>query len=66
MDLAEATGSAVFVPEYWWRRHKKWAARTQVLHGQEKLRRTLLLGWNQRVAERRTEVAALVAALKKR
>jgi DNA-binding transcriptional LysR family regulator len=66
VDLAEATGSAVFVPEYWWRRHKEWASRTQVLPGQEKLRRTLQLGWNRKVAERRTEVAALIAALKKR
>ena len=66
VDLAEATGSAVFVPEYWWRRHKEWAARTQVLPGQKKLQRTLQLGWNRKVAERRPEVAALIAALKKR
>lgn len=66
VDLAEVTGSAVFVPEYWWRRHKEWAARTQVLPGQEKLRRTLQVGWNRKVAERRSEVAALITALKKR
>jgi hypothetical protein len=54
------------MPEYWWRRHKEWAARTQVLPGQKKLQRTLQLGWNRKVTERRPEVAALIAALKKR
>jgi DNA-binding transcriptional LysR family regulator len=63
VDLAEATGCAVFVPEYWWKRHKEWAARTQALPGLEKLKRTLQLGWNRKVAERRPEVAKLVKAL---
>jgi DNA-binding transcriptional LysR family regulator len=63
VDLAEATGCAVFVPEYCWRRHKEWAARTQTLPGLEKLRRTLQLGWNRKVADRRPEVAKLVKAL---
>lgn len=66
VDLAEATGCAVFVPEYWWKRdkrHKDWKARTQTLPGLEKLRRTLKLGWNRKIAERRPEVAALVKAL---
>ena len=63
VDLAEATGSAVFVPEYWWKRHKEWAARTQALPGLEKLKRTLQLGWNRKVADRRPEVAKLVKAL---
>lgn len=66
VDLAEATGSAVFAPEYGWRRHKEWTSRTQALPGQEKLRRTLQLGWNRKVAQRRNEVAALITALKKR
>lgn len=63
VDLAEAAGFAVFVPEYWWRRRKEWKPRTQPLPGLEKLRRTLKLGWNRKVAERRPEVAALVGAL---
>jgi DNA-binding transcriptional LysR family regulator len=63
VDLAEVTGCAVFVPEYWWKRHKEWAARTQALPGLEKLQRTLRLGWNRKVVERRPEVARLVRAL---
>ncbi len=63
VDLAEVTGCAVFVPEYWWRRRKEWAARTQVLAGLEKHQRTMRLGWNRKVAERRLEVARLVKAL---
>jgi DNA-binding transcriptional LysR family regulator len=63
VDLAEATGCAVFVPGYWWKRRKEWAARTQELPGLETLRRTLQLGWNRKVLERRPEVAALVKAL---
>ena len=63
VDLAEVTGGAVFVPEYWWRRRKEWAARTQALPGLEKLRRTLQLGWNRKVAERRPDVAELVKEL---
>ena len=62
-DLAEVAGWAVFVPEYWWRRRKEWAARTQKLPGLEQYQRTFQLGWNQKVAERRPEVAKLVKAL---
>jgi hypothetical protein len=38
----------------------------RVLPGQVKLRRALQPGWNRKVAERRSKVAALIAALKKR
>ena len=62
VDLAEVTGCAVFVPEYWWRRRKEWAARTRVLPGLEKHQRIMRLGWNRKVAERRPEVARLVKA----
>jgi DNA-binding transcriptional LysR family regulator len=63
VDLAEVAGWAVFVPELWWKRRKEWAARTQVLPGLEKHRRTLQLGWNRKVIERRPEVAGLVKVL---
>ena len=63
VDFAVMMGGAVFVPEYWWSRRKEWAARTQALPGLEKLRRTLQLGWNRKMAERRPEVARLVKAL---
>lgn len=62
-DLAEVAGWAVFVPEYWWRRRKEWAVRTQKLPGLEQHQRTFQLGWKRRVAERRPEVAKLVKAL---
>jgi hypothetical protein len=62
VDLAEVAGWAVFVPELWWKRRKEWAARTQALPGLENHRRTLQLGWNRKVAERRPEVARLVKA----
>jgi len=62
-DLAEVAGWAVFVPEYWWRRRKEWAARTQKLPGLEQHQRTFQLGWNKKIAERRPEVARLVKAL---
>jgi DNA-binding transcriptional LysR family regulator len=62
-DLAEVAGWAVFVPEYWWRRRKEWAARTQKLPGLEQHQRKFQLGWNRKVAERRPEVAKLVKAL---
>lgn len=64
VDLAEVAGYAVFVPEYWWRRRKDWAERTHKLTGLEEHRRTLQLGWNRKVVERRPEVAALVKALR--
>jgi DNA-binding transcriptional LysR family regulator len=63
VDLAEVTGWAVFVPELWWKRRKEWAARTQALPGLENFRRTLQLGWNRKVVERRPEVERLVRAL---
>jgi hypothetical protein len=64
VDLAEATGSAVFVPEYWWTNRKKdWKERTHTLPGLEKHQRTMRLGWNRKVAERRPEVAKLVEML---
>jgi DNA-binding transcriptional LysR family regulator len=68
VDLAQATGCAVFVPEYWWKRdkrHEQWQARTQALPGLEKLRRTLKLGWNRKIADRRPEVKTLVDSLRK-
>jgi hypothetical protein len=66
VDLAEISGWAVFVPELWWRRRKDWQARTQSLpglDGPEGYRRTLQLGWNRKVVERRPQVARLVKAL---
>jgi len=63
VDLAEVAGWAVFVPELWWKRRKEWAARTQALPGLENHRRTLQLGWNRKIVERRPEVARLVKAL---
>ena len=63
VDLAEAAGWAVFVPELWWRRSKEWAARTQSLPGLDEYRHTLQLGWNERIAKRRSEVGRLVKEL---
>lgn len=63
VDLAEIAGWAVFVPEYWWKRRKAWAARTQPLPELDAFRRTLQLGWNRKVFARRPEVTALVNAL---
>ncbi len=63
VNLAEVAGWAVFVPEYWWKREKNWATRTQKLPGLEAYEREFQLGWNRKVAERRPEVAALVGAL---
>jgi DNA-binding transcriptional LysR family regulator len=62
-DLAGATGSAMFIPEYWWANRKEWRERTHALPGLEKLQRTMQLGWNKKVAERRPEVAKLVKVL---
>jgi len=64
VDLAEAAGWAVFVPEYWWRREKGWSPRTQTLPGLEKHRRTIQLGWNRHVVTRRPEVDSLVKLLR--
>ena len=63
VDLAEAAGWAVFVPEYWWKREKEWAARTQELPGLEANRRKLQVGWNSKIAERRPEVMKWVNTL---
>ena len=63
VDLAEVAGWAVFVPELWWKRRKEWAARTQSLPGLENHRRTLQLGWNRKVVERRPAVERPVRAL---
>jgi DNA-binding transcriptional LysR family regulator len=65
VDLADATGSAFFVPEYWVSNLKERKTRTHVLPGLEKHRRTMRLGWNKNVVERRPEVAALVKALQR-
>ena len=63
VDFANATGSAVFVPGYWWKGQKEWKKRTHELPGLEEYKRTLLLGWKRRVTDQRTEVAKLVRAL---
>jgi len=64
VDLAEAAGWAVFVPELWWRRRREdWAKRTQPLPGLEEYRHTLLLGWNEKIAKRRPEIQRLVEEL---
>lgn len=63
VELAEAAGWAVFVPELGWKRHQDWAARHQKLPGLEAYRHTLQLGWNERVSQRRPEVAGLVKIL---
>jgi DNA-binding transcriptional LysR family regulator len=65
VNLAEVAGWAVFVPEYWWKREKGWALRTQKLPRLETYKREFQLGWNRKVAERRPEVMTLVDALKK-
>ena len=61
--MAEVMDCAVFAPEYWWRRRKDCTARTQMLPGLERLLRTLQLGWDRKVVERRPEVAKPVKAL---
>ncbi len=63
VDLAEATGWAVFVPELWWKRNKEWATRTQRIPGLDDYRHELRLGWNERIAERRPDVGRLISAL---
>ena len=66
VDLAEASGLAVFVPEYWWKRRKDWLSRTHFLPGLDAYRRTLRLGWNQAVLGRRNEVDMLVKLISRR
>jgi len=63
VDLAKVAGWAVFVPEYWWKREKEWAARTQKLPGLDAYERKFQLGWNKKVIDRRPEVQRLVDAL---
>jgi DNA-binding transcriptional LysR family regulator len=63
VDLAEAAGWAVFVPEWWWQRNGNWKRRTQELPGLEDYRHVLQIGWNERVAKRREEVRRLVEQL---
>jgi hypothetical protein len=63
MDLAEAAGWAVFLPELGWKRRGDWAKRQQKLPGLDGYRHTLQLGWNERIVQRRPEVAKLVEIL---
>jgi len=65
VNLAEVTAWATFVPDYWWKREKGWAGRTQKLPGLEKHQKTIQIGWNRKIAERRPEVKTLVDALRK-
>lgn len=63
VDLAEAAGWAVFVPELGWRRRGEWVKRHQKLPGLDGYRHTLQLGWNERIIQRRPEVAKLIEML---
>lgn len=63
VDLANAAGWAVFVPELWWAREKSWKQRTPKLPGLDEYRHTLRLGWNAQIAKRRPEVAKVVSGL---
>jgi DNA-binding transcriptional LysR family regulator len=63
VELAAAAGWAVFVPELGWRRREDWAKRHQKLPGLNGYRHTLQLGWNERIIQRRPEVAKLVDML---
>ena len=63
VDLAEAAGWAVFVPELGWKRRGEWAKRHQKLPGLDGYRHTLQLGWNERIIQRRPEVAKLIEML---
>lgn len=63
VDLAAAAGWAVFVPELGWRRRGDWAKRHQKLPGLDGYRHTLQLGWNERIIQRRPEVAKLIEML---
>jgi hypothetical protein len=63
VELAEAAGWAVFLPELGWKRRQDWAMRQQKLPGLDAYRHTLQLGWNERIIQRRPEVAKLVEAL---
>ncbi len=63
VELAEAAGWAAFVPELGWKRREDWAKRHQKLPGLDGYRHTLQLGWNERIIQRRPEVAKLVEML---
>ena len=63
VEFAEAAGWAVFVPELGWKRREDWAKRHQKLPGLGGYRHTLQLGWNDRIIQRRPEVAKLVEIL---
>jgi DNA-binding transcriptional LysR family regulator len=63
VDLAEAAGWAVFVPELGWKRRGDWGKLHQKLPGLDGYRHTLQLRWNERIIERRPEVAKLVEML---
>jgi DNA-binding transcriptional LysR family regulator len=63
VDLAEAAGWAVFVPELGWKRRGDWTKRYQKLPGLDRYLHTLLLGWNERIIQRRPEIAKLVKML---
>ena len=65
VSLAQVAGWGTFVPEYWWSREKSWVKRAQALPGLDGFQRTLQLGWNRKVCERRPEVDRLVKALLK-
>lgn len=57
VDLADAAGWAVFVPELWWDQEKKsWKSRTLKLPELDDYRHTLWLGWNSQVVKHRPDV----------
>lgn len=56
VDLADAAGWAVFVPELWWRREPSWKSRTLELPELNGYRHTLWLGWNSQVVKHRPDV----------
>lgn len=60
VNLAEVAGWAAFVPEYWWKRENYLPPPTQKPPGLEASHREFQLGRNQKVIERRNDVAALV------
>jgi hypothetical protein len=64
VDLAVAAGWAVFVPELGWRRRGEWVKRHQKLPGLNGYRHTLQLGWNERIIQRRPDLAKLVDMLR--
>lgn len=63
VELAQAAGWAVFVPELRWKRSKEWVSRTQKLPGLDDYRHLLKLGWNELASKRRPEVDRLIKEL---